>query len=121
MRIPVLFLMMTHSLAAAAATPLVDVLNGEVEDGGFGHAMAVHGDELVIANDFINNGTVLKGRVYRRINGQWQWQQDLDLPGAFSTDLAGHQRIVMDGDFGTGNKYRKFPSCLRESRFQDRH
>jgi hypothetical protein len=79
-----------------ATTPLVDTLNREVEGGGFGHAMAAHGDELVIANDFAVNDVLRKGFVYRRVNGQWQWQQDLDLPGAGGTDLAGHQRIYLD-------------------------
>jgi hypothetical protein len=79
-----------------SATPLVDTLNRDVAGGGFGHAMAAHGDELVIANDFAVNDVLRKGFVYRRVNGQWQWQQDLDLPGAGGTDLAGHQRIYLD-------------------------
>ena len=89
-----LFLLL--SITAAATTPLVDTLNRQVEGGGFGHAMAAHGDELVIANDFAVNDVVRKGFVYRRVNGQWQWQQDLDLPGAGGTDLSGHQRIYLD-------------------------
>ena len=89
-------LVMMAVAPAYAATPLVDVLNREVPGGGFGHAMAAHGDELVIANDFAVNDVVRKGFVYRRVNGQWQWQQDLDLPGAGGTDLSGHQRIYLD-------------------------
>jgi hypothetical protein len=91
-----LMLLLLLAGPAAGATPLVDTLNRAVEGGGFGHAMAAHGDELVIANDFAVNGVVRKGFVYRRVNGQWQWQQDLDLPGAGGADLSGHQRIHLD-------------------------
>ena len=76
---PSLLVMMAVA-SAYAATPLVDVLNREVPGGGFGHAMAAHGDELVIANDFAVNGVVRKGFVYRRINGQ-QGSHSITLGG----------------------------------------
>ncbi|AKS42882.1 choice-of-anchor D domain-containing protein [Wenzhouxiangella marina] len=78
-----------------AQTPLVDVLSEPVFGDGFGHNLVARGDELIIANMTIGE---VGAFVYRRVDGQWQWAQDLILPGASASSPQTHRRVGLDGD-----------------------